>query len=92
LIDLNASNQSIIKGQVFNASNEIETIFQTLNIFLIKGKKNEKKLINFDKTWSLINNFSEDFNIYVTDLVNNEKLNNIDCEVFFLTHLQNSFD
>jgi hypothetical protein len=88
LIDLNASNQSIIKGQVFNASNEIETIFQTLNIFLIKGKKNEKKLINFDKTWSLINNFSEDFNIYVTDLVNNEKLNNIDCEVFFLTHLQ----
>jgi hypothetical protein len=88
LIDLYASNQSIIKGQVFNASNEIETIFQTLNIFLIKGKKNEKKLINFDKTWSLINNFSEDFNIYVTDLVNNEKLNNIDCEVFFLTHLQ----
>lgn len=88
MIDLNASNQSIIKGQVFNASNEIETIFQTLNIFLIKGKKNEKKLINFDKTWSLINNFSEDFNIYVTDLVNNEKLNNIDCEVFFLTHLQ----
>jgi hypothetical protein len=45
-------------------------------------------IINFDKTWSLINNFSEDFNIYVTDLVNNEKLNNIDCEVFFLTHLQ----
>jgi hypothetical protein len=79
---------NLIKGQVFNTSNEIETVFQTLNIFLIQGKKNQKKLINFDKTWSLINNFSEDLNIYVSSINNDDDISQINCEVFILINLQ----
>jgi len=79
---------NLIKGQVFNTSNEIETVFQTLNIFLIQGKKNQKKLINFDKTWSLINNFSEDLNIYVSSIGNDDDISQINCEVFILINLQ----
>jgi hypothetical protein len=78
---------NFVKGTKYTESNEIETIFQPLNIFILQGKNNQKKTIQFEKTWSLINNFSEDLKIYINSLVDNKKVN-IDCEIYILVLLQ----
>jgi hypothetical protein len=78
---------NLIKGTKFTAENEIQTIFQPLNLFLIQGKKNQKKTINFEKIWSLVNNFSEELKIFIRSLPTDNILN-IDCEIYILILMQ----
>ena len=79
---------NFIKSTKFTSNNQIETIYQILNVFLIQGKLNQKKVINFEKTWSLINNFSEELKIYVNSLPRDQIVNEIDCDIYILILLQ----
>jgi hypothetical protein len=82
-------SSNFVKGTKFNSSNELETIYQNLNLFLLQGLKNDKRQVNFDKTWSLINNFSEEIKLYISDLTEkSQTFSLIDSDFYIIVLLQ----
>jgi hypothetical protein len=79
---------NFIKGTQYSVKNEIETIYQNLYMFILQGLKSEKKLINFEKKWSLINNLSEELKIYVTNLADSAIFEEIESDFYVLVLLQ----
>jgi hypothetical protein len=80
---------NLVKGSQFNAANEVQTVFQNLNIFILQGKKNDKKQVNFDKTWSLINNFSDEIRLYINNLSDDSTIFDLlDCNFYISVLLQ----
>jgi hypothetical protein len=69
-------------------TNELETVFQNLNLFLIQGPKNEKRIINFERKWSLINNLSEELKLFVTNLSDSEIFDKIESDIYVIILLQ----
>jgi hypothetical protein len=82
-------SSNFVKGTKFNSSNELETIYQNLNLFILQGLKNDKRQVNFDKTWSLINNFSEEIKLYISDLTEkSQTFSLIDSDFYIIVLLQ----
>jgi hypothetical protein len=79
---------NFIKATQYSKNNEIETIFQNLNIFILQGLKNEKKIVNFEKKWSLINNLSEELKLNVTNLAETDIFKMIKADFYVMVLLQ----
>jgi predicted transposase YbfD/YdcC len=86
--DICAVSCNFIKVTQYSEANELQTVFQNLNIFLLQGTKNDKKLINFEKKWSLINNSSEELKLYVTNLANSDTFQHVEANFYFIVLLQ----
>ena len=80
---------NLVKTTKVNSSNQLETVYQNLNLFLVQGQKNEKRQVNFDKTWSLVNNFSEEIKLYISELTeNSQTFSLIECDFYIIVLLQ----
>ena len=79
---------NFVNSKEYSSNNEVETVFQNLNIFILQGVKNDKKVVNFEKKWTLINNLSEELKIYVTNLANTQIFNLVEADFYFVVLLQ----
>jgi hypothetical protein len=80
---------NLVKGSKFTSQNEVATVFQELNMFILQGKKNDKKMINFDSKWSLINNISDELRLYINNLSDDSSIfEQLHCDFYVEILLQ----
>jgi hypothetical protein len=79
---------NFVKTKQYSTNNELETIFQNLHLFILQGTKNEKKIVNFEKKWSLINNISEELKIHISNLANSETFDSVEADFYIVILLK----
>jgi hypothetical protein len=64
-----------------------ETYYPVINTFLLKGKPNETKIVQFEKLWFQINYSNSNLKIFLTDVERNEKVS-CQCNIYATILLQ----
>jgi hypothetical protein len=80
-------SSNFVKDHRFvNSGNESYSV--ALCDFLMKGPKNERKLIQFDKTWYYVNCGGDELRLYFRNSMNGEQLPSTDINIFVTILLQ----
>ena len=71
---------NLVKAQKYNLNNEVELYEQPLGICQIQSAVS-KKTFNYEKTWFYINSLSNELEISIINLTDQQKLS-INCEMY----------
>jgi hypothetical protein len=85
---ISAIQCNLVKDLKFkNETGGLESYNPTIGVFPLKGKLNEKKLIQFEKCWFLINAPNSELKLYVTDLESEASLDS-NCDLYITVLMQ----
>jgi RNA recognition motif-containing protein len=79
---------NFVKSIQYSSTNQLTTVFQSLKVFILQGSKNDKRIVNFEKTWSLINNFNEELKVFVNNISDSLIFDELQCDFYIVVHLQ----
>ena len=80
-------SSNFVKDHRFG-SEGVERYSTALCDFLMKGPKNERKLISFEKTWFYVNSAGDELNLYFLNSLNGLPLTKFNVNIFITVLLQ----
>ena len=85
---ISAIQCNLVKDLKFkNETGGLESYNPTIGVFPLKGKLNEKKLIQFEKCWFQINAPNSELKLYVTNVETETSIDS-DCELYVTVLMQ----